>query len=289
MRIDQILPDVRCVADAVRWACVLEATAPKAGNVFPGKSFSDLSYQDFIIAAEIAAKCFSNPEGRFSEKVLQAVEQTRRMTGTNVNLGIALLLGPLCHVAHQQHSSSIDWHKQMAVLLRSQDAEDAKHLFAAIRLAEPAGLGNVESMDVHSEPANALDLIAAMKAAQDRDAIARQYATDFSHLLDGVVPVLKNAIESAGDLLSGITAAQIELLKREPDTLIARKLGIDVARQVQSRARQVAKLTEETWQAFDRFLRSDANRLNPGTTADLIAAALFVLLMESTPPQRSTP
>ena len=33
--------------------------------------------------------------------------------------------------------------------------------------------------------------------------------------------------------------------------------------------------------ALDKYLRSDGNRLNPGTTADLIAACLFVALREN--------
>jgi triphosphoribosyl-dephospho-CoA synthase len=41
---------------------------------------------------------------------------------------------------------------------------------------------------------------------------------------------------------------------------------------------------EETYQAMladlDFWLRSDGHRLNPGTTADIIAAALFVLLRD---------
>jgi triphosphoribosyl-dephospho-CoA synthase len=32
--------------------------------------------------------------------------------------------------------------------------------------------------------------------------------------------------------------------------------------------------------AFDAFLRGPGNRLNPGTTADLVAAASFVALAE---------
>jgi triphosphoribosyl-dephospho-CoA synthase len=31
---------------------------------------------------------------------------------------------------------------------------------------------------------------------------------------------------------------------------------------------------------LDRWLRRDGNRLNPGTSADLIAASLFVCLLE---------
>jgi len=39
---------------------------------------------------------------------------------------------------------------------------------------------------------------------------------------------------------------------------------------------------------FDFWLRSDGHRRNPGTTADLIAAALFVLLRDGLidPPYR---
>ena len=33
--------------------------------------------------------------------------------------------------------------------------------------------------------------------------------------------------------------------------------------------------------ALDRHLRSDGNKLNPGTTADLITACLFVALREN--------
>ena len=43
---------VHTIADAARWACALEVTAPKLGNVHPGASFSDLRCADFLLAAE---------------------------------------------------------------------------------------------------------------------------------------------------------------------------------------------------------------------------------------------
>ena len=85
------------------------------------------------------------------------------------------------------------------------------------------------------------------------------------------------------DLLQGIVHAQIRLLADEPDTLIARKFGDAVARDVSARAR-IDPTDAEAVQALDRFLRGDnpyrLSRINPGTTADLIAAALYVLLRE---------
>ena len=81
-----LAPVVTSPAEAVRWACLLEATAPKVGNVYPGRPFENLSYADFVAAADIAARSFANPT-RFSEAVLSAVLETSRCRATNVNLG----------------------------------------------------------------------------------------------------------------------------------------------------------------------------------------------------------
>ena len=60
-----------------------------------------------------------------------------------------------------------------------------------------------------------------------------------------------------------------------------------MAREVSGAAASVldaAASGDDVYQAvladFDFWLRSDGHRRNPGTTADLIAAALFVLLRE---------
>jgi triphosphoribosyl-dephospho-CoA synthase len=68
-----------------------------------------------------------------------------------------------------------------------------------------------------------------------------------------------------------------------PDTLIARKRGPAEAAEAAARARRVlegrAALAE-----LDGWLRAEGNGRNPGATADLIAAGLFVLLREGTVP-----
>ena len=73
-----------------------------------------------------------------------------------------------------------------------------------------------------------------------------------------------------------------------PDTLIARKGGGDLANESAARATAVLEagdvMTEDYQRALaelDFWLRSDGRRRNPGTTADLIAAGLFVLLREN--------
>ena len=68
-----------------------------------------------------------------------------------------------------------------------------------------------------------------------------------------------------------------------PDSLIARKCGLLVAEQSQTMAQKAIDVMANGPEAFfnevsnlDFWLRSDGHQRNPGTTADLIAAGLFV-------------
>ncbi len=277
---------VRCPADAVRWACVLEATAPKAGNVYPGKPFEDLTYRDFIVAADIAAESLGESGRRYSERIAGAVQQTVRATGTNVNLGIVLLLGPIVaadELVEKQTDTEFglrpgQWSGAIGDVLDRSDEMDAKNIFAAIAGSSAGGLGRPQQMDVTGPMGHPPDLLRAMRYAQSYDRIARQYATGFDDLIQNVVPVLRQSLTESGDLLTGIARAHLRLLALEPDSLIARKNGQPVADQVQSHAQQVDLDDPGSVADFDDFLRSAGHPLNPGTTADLIAAGLYCLL-----------
>ncbi|GAA4451038.1 triphosphoribosyl-dephospho-CoA synthase [Novipirellula rosea] len=277
--LDAVRSKVRSIGDAVRWACVLESTAPKAGNVYPGRSFSNLSYGDFIVAAEIAAESFAMPGRHFSEMVLGAVRQTKLATSSNVNLGILLLIGPIAEVAHRDVDAELQ--PAVASLLDGQNQDDAACIFEAIRVATAGGLGEVDEMDVRDAASSGTDLIAAMRLAAERDLVAYQYANGFKDLFDRVVPLVEKAIIESGGILGGISDAHIDLLADHPDSLIARKCGDEIANAVQQRASKLDKRDSVAVEELDAYLRSDGNRLNPGTTADLIAAALFVLLVRA--------
>jgi triphosphoribosyl-dephospho-CoA synthase len=75
------------------------------------------------------------------------------------------------------------------------------------------------------------------------------------------------------------------VLSEYPDTLIARKAGMDKAREVSLRARQVLSSGSDTAEGrkelleFDNWLRASSNLLNPGTTADVMAAALSLCVL----------
>ena len=290
----------RCLStrpsDAIRWACVLEATAPKPGNVFPGRPFNDLSHPDFVTAAEITARCFSRAQ-RVSECMLEAIEQTALKCPGNVNLGIVLLLGPLVGAdrnlerssgkLNSPQRSSAGWRDAIARQLRDFDETDGRNVYRAIRGASAGGLGRVEAMDVHDDEAP-VDLVAAMKSAAGRDRIARQYANGFADVLDQVTAVLLESIARAGDLLQGICRAHVKMLAADPDSLITRKNGEAEAAHVQTLARAVDLDDPASYEQLDALLRDSEHRLNPGTTADLIVAGLY-LLLRSPPTSFSKP
>ncbi|MEM9586463.1 MAG: triphosphoribosyl-dephospho-CoA synthase [Planctomycetota bacterium] len=287
--------------DAIRWACLMEAIAPKVGNVFPGRSFHDLEFADFVVAAEVTAEALTVSKEPFCQRIALAVESTARKTSSNVNLGIVLLMAPL--VAADQslapepsgdfpagHGRSLPplnvvrWRDEIARQLEAVDRHSTQQVFQAIRHASAGSLGTVDEMDVNDPEALDIDLIPAMRLAEHRDRVARQYAHDFADLFDSVVPVLDRSIERCGDWMAGIVDAQIRLLTAQPDSLIVRKCGAGAAEEVQRRAGRIDGFEAncQGWwsqvRELDAWLRRDGNRLNPGTTADLIAAGLYVLL-----------
>src|SRR5258708_32897038 len=95
--------DVRLAADvavAAPLACLIEASAPKPGNVSPGRSFADARYEDFLAsAAAIGAPLAGAATRPLGETIRLAVDATAQWTSSNTNLGIVLLLAPLARAA----------------------------------------------------------------------------------------------------------------------------------------------------------------------------------------------
>ena len=262
-------------------ACLWEATAAKPGNVYRGADFDDLTYADFLASAAVIGPIIDRtPQIGVGATVLAAVEATRAAVATNTNLGMLLLIAPLAAV-----DAAIPLAIGIPRVLAELTDHDTEHVYAAIRVVQPGGLGKVDEADVNAAPP-AITLTAAMQLAADRDLVARQYANDFADvfwLADGIQAVVDNA----QPLNDAIILGYLELLARQPDTLIARKCGPVVAEEASAHAAAVLAAREfgdEAYQDaladFDFWLRADGHRRNPGTSADLVAAALFVLLRD---------
>jgi triphosphoribosyl-dephospho-CoA synthase len=263
-------------------ACLLEATAPKPGNVHRGADFEDMSFTDFVAsAAAIAPAMELAPKRGVGRTVLDSIRATRQLVRANTNLGMVLLLAPMAAVPRTR-----DFSDGISEVLAGLTSDDSRDVYAAIRLAGPGGLGDAEEMDVAGDaPVSLLD---AMRAAAEWDLVARQYAEDFAQVLTIVVPWIREGQAQGWSLTESIIHTHLRLISRFADSLIARKCGLDTAREVSTRAQAVLEAGMPgdanyfgAAADFDFWLRSDGNRRNPGTTADLIAAGLFIGLRDA--------
>jgi triphosphoribosyl-dephospho-CoA synthase len=270
------------VAGAAQLACVLEASAEKPGNITPSHDFDDTSYEDMLHSGiAIGPELGRAGDRGVGETVLAAVRASRGAAGANTNLGIALLLAPLARAALEGGPIR----ERLRGVLRALTVDDARAAYAAIRLADAGGLDEPVEHDVRDEPR--VTLREAMAAAAERDAIAREYLNDHAVTFELGLPALTDALGEGLRPRDAIVELALRLLADVPDTLIARKRGADAASEVAAGARQVlaaggvrSAQGRTVLAEFDASLRRDGNALNPGTTADLVTAVLFVALLE---------
>lgn len=260
-------------------ACVLEVLAPKPGNVQRHRDLPGLHLFDFIASALAIGEPLdrAGADG-IGLAVERAVEATRQMVSTNTNLGIVLLLAPLAAVPPE-----VDLREGVASVLASTTVEDSRAVYRAIRLAQPGGMGSVPDQDVADEPTRPLREVMALAA--DRDLVARQYADGFREVFEEALPALLESLASGHEIETAIVTAYLTLLSRHPDSLIARKAGIEAAAEVSRRAGELLSAgwpespgSDHRLEELDAWLRDPGRRLNPGTTADLVTAALLVAL-----------
>jgi triphosphoribosyl-dephospho-CoA synthase len=294
------------VAAAAQLACLLEVSAPKPGNVSPGRHFADLRYEDFLVSAVAIGEPLAGAGTRpLGATVRLTIEATRRWSRTNTNLGIVLLLAPLARAAingvavngvggHLKRtptdnaawvSSLNDLRPHLRRVLDETDVQDARDVYAAIRLASPGGLGVAETQDISAEPT--VSLLEAMRLASHRDGVAREYATAFETTFGLGVPVLEQARRDGLSWDDAVVETFLRLLAEAPDTHVARRGGPAAAKAVTERAQRALRAGgvrsvagRNAIDEMDRSLRAADNNIgNPGTAADLAAAAIFVALL----------
>ncbi len=272
------------VAVAAPLACLLEASAPKPGNVSPGAAFHNARYEDFLASAIAIGPALAAAGGRpLGATIRAAVEATARWAPSNTNLGLVLLIAPLARAALRPEDAPL--RARLGATLAATTVADAADVYAAIRLASPGGLGRAPDQDVTGAPT--VTLREAMALAAGRDLIAREYATDFQATFAIAAPALKRALGAGLSWSDSIVETYLTLLAAAADSHIARKLGAEPAVHVQRRARAVldtggvrTPAGREAIAALDRELRDARNAMNPGATADLTGAGIFVMLLE---------
>ena len=280
----------RLTGDEIAWAaqlaCLFEVSVEKPGNVSPRVGFADARFEDYLASA-VAIGPALREAGLVTvgETIARAAADTRRLVTTNTNLGMILLLAPLARAAARLETGG-DLRASLGCVLADLTAQDARLAYEAIRAASPAGMGEVDRHDVGEDDLT-ITLRQAMEAARERDSIAREYITDFEITFALGAGTLRRCWQDGAAFSDAVVTAFLTILAEVPDTLIARKNGSGAAEDVSRRAALVlaagGSLSEQgraRLADLARELGDTAHALNPGTTADLIAASLFVFLTE---------
>lgn len=263
-------------------ACRAEIDALKPGNVHRFADGHRMTAGQFLESAAVSAPLISQPGTSVGKRVLDAVIATQEKVGTNTNLGILLLCAPLAKAA--AHAAT-DFRGDLLQTLDEMDADDARDVFAAIRLTNPGGLGAAEKNDVRQEPT--VSLIEAMGMAADRDMIARQYTTGFADIFAGGLSAWQEAVDRGEEGMWPTVFVYLHFLSSFPDSHIGRKHGVDLAEEIRKEAEMIRRRVmeepalsrrEASLLAFDRQLKDRG--INPGTSADLTVATLFVCNMK---------
>jgi len=267
------------LAGRLRHACEIDVLAMKPGNVSVCSPGHGMTADDFLASAAAILDPMTRPEFSVGERILASVSATRSVVGCNTNLGIVLLCAPLSHAALNRKPSQ-PFREALEDCIAQLTLADAVNAYAAIRLAQPAGLGRRAAHDVAHAPT--ISLRDAMIEAKDEDSVARQYADGFAEIF-GCQPIVSQLRRRWNDDRWTATAIYLDLLARNPDTHIARKFGLETALRISHEAlplSQAALQCAVPDELVPRLRKWDSELkeagINPGTSADLTVAAIYV-------------
>ncbi len=272
--------DRAAVQAAVRRACELDVKALKPGNVSVDAPGCGMTAADFFASAEAIAEPITLPGLTVGERIYRAIEATHAVVSCNTNLGIVLLLAPLIQVAESIREVTSLQHA-LKNALEELTIDDAEWAYRAIRLAKPGGMATSAKHDIAETPR--VTLYQAMREAVNHDQIARLYVTGYHTLFELGLPVWRQAMTCHGSSEWAATAVFLNLLAAEPDSLITRKFGRVKSEEVSAAAKPLCVALNTAHEP--RVIRPDlivwdttlkAHGLNPGTTADMTVATIFL-------------
>lgn len=279
------------IAKIAQIASALEVSGyPKPGNVHRIRDYDDMEFEDFVISGIVIGDTIreacddvdvKNP--KLGKYILQAVSETDKWIKNNTNLGIVMMIIPIA-VAAAISNSFDEIRDNIKVLMKNTSVDDACDLYDAINIADAGGMGDQDEYDVASDNAkkelkeNKQTMYDVLKISAPWDMLAREMTSDMPAVFEIGYPTYhelsKKKSKNETCILTFLT-----LLSQVPDTLISRKYGSDEALKISMITRDLLNLKNESdfkdkLKEFDDFLFK--NKYNPGTTADLTAASIFV-------------
>ena len=309
--------DIADIARAAQLASALEVSGyPKPGNVHRTADIEGTTFEQFIASSiaigptllDVTELGFKAGRGEIKvsdiglgRAIKRAIEDTMKwQTDGNTNLGIVMLLIPLAAAAGMTlaKEGSIKVKKlrrNLSTVLKSTTPEDALNVYDAILIANPAGLKEVDKLDVRDEASKErikrerIPLYKIMELSSGWDNVSKEWVTDMQITFEFGYLHVKEIYNKTKNM--NITTVQtfLEILSRYPDTFVRGVHGKGIAEEISKKAKDIVKkggmLTADGRKLvakFDEELRK--RRINPGTTADLTSSSLMVAILDGLRP-----
>jgi triphosphoribosyl-dephospho-CoA synthase len=301
------------ISRCLELAILLEVSADKPGNVNLVVGFEGTNHMHFLASAVAAAPHFrlaaergmAAAKGKIALKDVGVGRIIRDcvadisawQSGGNTLLGTIILFTPLAVAAGmtKDEKGVFNLHvlrRNLKKVVEATTPEDAVAVYEAVGIAKPSGLGKAPDLDVN-DPGSVkriieerISLYQVFKIAASYDMVCSEWVNNYPVTFEYAYPLLVQNLKEDGDLNMAIIHTFLAVLAKHPDTFIARKVGLKRACEVSAAAEEVLKsgrlrtaAGRERLREFDAMLRKESNVLNPGTTADVIAAALALAVL----------
>lgn len=271
---------MRTVAENAHLALLLEVTGtPKPGNVDRLREYDDLRFEHFLAGAVGAQKGLQQAADgvRIGRAFESGVEGMSQQSAGNTQFGALLMLVPLVRTVASGRLSS----ENAAATVEATTIEDACGFYRAFEHVDVAvddPPSEFDELDVRRGSdaidtlrAKELTLFDVMELSADRDGVAAEWVSGFRRSFEAADLIL----QGDGPICTHTSEAFIRLLADQRDTFVVTRNGEAAADEATQRAQAVLDGEEDADALAEEFVERD---INPGTTADLTAAALFIAL-----------
>jgi len=278
------------IARCAQLAMILEVSAtPKPGNIDRDHNYIDTRFEHFLASAvgvyPILEKA-ANSKAGVGKLIFDSVTESGKwQSGGNTHFGAFLLLIPLV-MAGGRCENKKRLREAVSRIIRETTVDDAVEFYrafarAGVKVKPVDDLDLADTDSIEKIMAQGLTLFDMMDMSSGYDMIAEEWVNGFEKTFQ-CSAMIREKISKYG-INDAVVLTFMELLSRNNDTFIRTKFDIKKAEEVSMRAKIILQKGDMTQIKndicqFDEELLKEG--VNPGSTADIIIAGLFVSLFE---------
>ncbi len=267
---------------AFEYSCKLDVFSIKPGNVFLDHPAYGMTHKDFLQSSMACSDIICEHNMDIGKKILESVEASMDVVGCNTNLGIILLCVPIVEAIYSDNNHKFD-QNNLKNVINNIGYKQTRDIYKAINIANAGGMGSKPEFDLKESKSGKFTILDAMNYARKYDFIANEYSNYFHNIINVISKNWRNYFNIMKNAENATTATFLKQISSNPDSLVARKHGLNAAEELSQRFKVIADdycASKNPNTLNNKLLLMDSELkiqgLNPGTTADVVVASIFL-------------